>query len=73
MKKLFAVLALISFCLLGSVTYAAPNPDPGTLKVALLPDENASTVIKNNKPLEMYLEKALGKRLSLLLPLTIHQ
>lgn len=50
MKKLFAVLALILFSLLGSVTYAAPNPDPGTLKVALLPDENESTVIKNNKP-----------------------
>ena len=66
MKKLFAVLALISFCLLGSVTYAAPNPDPGTLKVALLPDENASTVIKNNKPLEMYLEKALGKKIELI-------
>lgn len=69
MKKLFAVLALISFSLLGIlgiVTYAAPNPDPGTLKVALLPDENASTVIKNNKPLEMYLEKALGKKIELI-------
>lgn len=52
MKKLFAVLALISFSLLGIlgiVTYAAPNPDPGTLKVALLPDENASIVSGNNK------------------------
>ena len=34
--------------------------------VALLPDENASTVIKNNKPLEMYLEKALGKKIELI-------
>ncbi|HAV3460328.1 TPA: phosphate/phosphite/phosphonate ABC transporter substrate-binding protein, partial [Acinetobacter baumannii] len=31
-----------------------------------LPDENASTVIKNNKPLEMYLEKALGKKIELI-------
>jgi len=66
MKKLFTVLALLSLSLLGSVAHAAPNPDPDTLKVALLPDENASTVIKNNKPLEVYLEKVLGKKIELI-------
>jgi phosphonate transport system substrate-binding protein len=30
-----------------------------------LPDENASTVIKNNQPLKDYLEKTLGKKISL--------
>lgn len=66
MKKLFAAIGLATFALLGTVAHAAPNPDPATLKVALLPDENASTVIKNNKPLEEYLEKALGKKIELI-------
>ena len=66
MKKLFAALGLATFALLGAAAHAAPNPDPETLKVALLPDENASTVIKNNKPLEEYLEKTLGKKIELI-------
>jgi phosphonate transport system substrate-binding protein len=44
---------------------AAGNPDPDTLKVALLPDENASTVIKNNEGLKTYLEAQLGKKIEL--------
>jgi phosphonate transport system substrate-binding protein len=44
---------------------AAGNPDPDTLKVALLPDENASTVIKNNEGLKNYLEAQLGKKIEL--------
>ncbi|CEJ42439.1 phosphate/phosphite/phosphonate ABC transporter substrate-binding protein [Umezakia ovalisporum] len=39
--------------------------DPKTLKVALLPDENASTIIKNNQGLEKYLEEKLGKNIDL--------
>lgn len=66
MKKLFAAISLASLALLGAVAHAAPNPDPDTLKVALLPDENGSTVIKNNKPLEEYLEKTLGKKIELI-------
>jgi phosphonate transport system substrate-binding protein len=34
--------------------------------VALLPDENASTIIKNNQPLKDYLEKTLGKTIELI-------
>jgi len=41
--------------------FAASEPDPKTLKVALLPDENGSTVIKNNEGLKRYLESSLGK------------
>ena len=44
----------------------AANPDPSTLKVALLPDENASTIIKKNRPLQEYLEKTLGKKVELI-------
>lgn len=63
MKKLLSFLAAMAFTI---ATHAAPNPDPDTLKVALLPDENAGTVIKNNKPLEEYLEKTLGKKIELI-------
>lgn len=43
----------------------AANPNPETLKVALLPDENASELIKRNQPLKDYLEKELGKKVDL--------
>jgi phosphonate transport system substrate-binding protein len=66
MKKIFAILGLASLALLGNAAHAAPNPDPDTLKVALLPDENASTVMKNNQPLKALLEKELGKKVELI-------
>jgi phosphonate transport system substrate-binding protein len=66
MKKLLAILGLASLALMGNAARAAPNPDPETLKVALLPDENASTVIKNNQPLKALLEKELGKKIELI-------
>lgn len=66
MKSIFTALLFSTITLLTGVAISAPNPDPDTLKVALLPDENASTVIKNNKPLELYLEKQLGKKIELI-------
>ncbi len=45
---------------------AAQDHNPDTLKVALLPDENAATVIQDNEPLEAYLEKSLGKDIELI-------
>jgi phosphonate transport system substrate-binding protein len=66
MKRLFAIGCLVSMAMLAAAAHAAPNPDPDTLKVALLPDENASTVIKNNVPLQTYLEKQLGKKVELI-------
>lgn len=47
---------------------AAVDPsvsDPKTLKVALLPDETPSTIIKNNEGLEKYLEEKIGKDVEL--------
>ena len=38
---------------------------PSTLRVALLPDENASDVIKNNEPLRDYLEDELDREVEL--------
>jgi phosphonate transport system substrate-binding protein len=50
---------------LGRVAIAA-DADPAVLKVALLPDENASELIKKNQPLKDYLEGQLGKKIQLI-------
>ena len=63
MKKLLTIIAALVFA---ASANAAPNPDPQTLKVALLPDENASTIIKNNQGLKDYLEAQLGKKVELI-------
>jgi phosphonate transport system substrate-binding protein len=66
MKRLLSVLLCLVLGISGAcLAYGAPEADPGTLKVALLPDENASTVIKNNQPLKKYLEEKLGKKIEL--------
>ncbi|MGX9367240.1 phosphate/phosphite/phosphonate ABC transporter substrate-binding protein [Desulfoplanes sp. PS50] len=61
---------LIVLCLTMSIPLQAsaadPDPDPDLLKVALLPDENASELIKRNKPLKDYLERTLGKEVKLI-------
>src|ERR1035437_6451865 len=63
MKKLLHLLAAFAISL---SVQAAPNPDPQTLKVALLPDENAGTVIKHNQQLKEYLEASLGKKIEII-------
>ena len=60
MKKLLS-LAFLAVLGWSSLAHAGSNPE--TLRVALLPDENAATVIKNNRPLEEYLEKTLGREI----------
>lgn len=44
---------------------SAGSGDPDTLRVALLPDENANEVIKNNEALQGYLETKLDKKIEL--------
>ena len=61
---LIGLTAVAGFALAGAATAADYNPD--RLKVALLPDENAATVIQNNKGLVDYLEKKLGKGIELI-------
>ena len=57
-RRLFtAFLACAAAC--GSAS--AQSADPSRLRVALLPDENAATLIQNAQPLKAYLEKALKK------------
>ena len=67
MKKLLTLFTLFMLGVLSTqLSYAAADPNPATLKVALLPDENASTVIKNNQALKQYLEAQLGKKIELI-------
>jgi phosphonate transport system substrate-binding protein len=40
--------------------------NPASIRVALLPDENASTIIQNALPLKKYLERALRKDIELI-------
>lgn len=47
-------------------TASAQGRDPARLRVALLPDENASTLIQNAQPLKEHLERALGKEVELI-------
>jgi phosphonate transport system substrate-binding protein len=60
---------LLSSATLLAAAIAAPvlaqGKDPARLRVALLPDENASTIIQNAQPLKAYLEKALKKDIEL--------
>jgi phosphonate transport system substrate-binding protein len=66
MKRILLLLALLAASIIWVFSAgAAPQPDPATLKVALLPDESPATVIKNNQGLKDYLEKALGKKVEL--------
>jgi phosphonate transport system substrate-binding protein len=43
----------------------AQTRDPAKLRVALLPDENAATLIQNAQPLKAYLERELKKEIEL--------
>ena len=67
MKKLLTLITAALFGLsLPAIVQAAADPDPQTLKVALLPDESASTIIMNNRGLKDYLEAQLGKKIELI-------
>ena len=55
-----AVTTAFTFGLSGCGASSEVTTAPETLRVALLPDENASEVIKNNEPLEEHIEKELG-------------
>ena len=66
MKRLFGALIGVALALgLGRAALAA-DANPTVLKVALLPDENASELIKRNQPLKDYLESKLGKQIELI-------
>jgi len=65
MKTLIRSLLTLCVALAATAGAAAADADPSTLKVALLPDENASELIKRNQPLKDHLERELGKSVRL--------
>ena len=57
----FTIATLIS----ASTIFAADKSNPDVLRIAILPDENASELIKQNKKLQLYLEDRLDKKIEL--------
>mgnify|MGYP000940813592 FL=1 len=65
--KLFKQILLATTLLVKAISPCmAADADPDMLKVALLPDENASELIKRNEPLKNYLEAKLNKKVELI-------
>jgi len=67
LRPVITTLALLSLILapFAGSARAADKTDPEVLRVALLPDENASVLIKKNEGLKTYLETKLGKPVEL--------
>lgn len=66
MKPIITLVLALALMVGFSLPATAADPDPDVLKVALLPDENASELIKRNQPLKDYLESSLGKEVELI-------
>ena len=60
-RRLFLALFLAA-----PAAVLAQSSDPKTLRVALLPDENSSTIIQNAQPLKHHLENVLGRNIELI-------
>ena len=66
MNKFILIILLTIATLASTITiFAADRSDPDILRVAILPDENASELIKQNKKLQDYLEDRLDKEIEL--------
>ena len=64
-RKSFAIVAVLLAAVSLNLSVQAADSDPDTLRVALLPDEDAATIIKQNEGLKNYLEAKLGKKVEL--------
>ena len=61
-----AIATALASTLSAPVLSQSQGRDPAKLRVALLPDENAATLIQNAQPLKAYLEAALKKDIELI-------
>jgi phosphonate transport system substrate-binding protein len=64
-RTLNTALASAALALLVPHAALAQGANPARLRVALLPDENASTLIQNAQPLKQYLERTLKKEVEI--------
>ncbi|MGE0094371.1 MAG: phosphate/phosphite/phosphonate ABC transporter substrate-binding protein [Alphaproteobacteria bacterium] len=64
-RRTFLLSSLATGAVFAGAGAFAQNANPAKLRVALLPDENASTIIQNAQPLKVYLEGALKKDIEL--------
>lgn len=62
---LHSTAAIAATLLVAASPAHAQGKDPAKLRVALLPDENASTLIQNAQPLKSHLEQALKKEVEI--------
>jgi len=60
-RNFLVASAAAGLCALAAPVFAADKANPDKLRIALLPDENASTIIQNAQPLKKYLEEVLKK------------
>jgi phosphonate transport system substrate-binding protein len=60
-RRIFLAGALAASTFLTCGAALADKTNPDKIRVALLPDENASTIIQNAQPLKKYLEETLKK------------
>jgi phosphonate transport system substrate-binding protein len=65
MRKLFTVIAALTLGFASALAVGKAESNPDELKVALLPDEDASAVIRDNQKFKQYLEDKLGKKIKL--------
>jgi phosphonate transport system substrate-binding protein len=63
--KFFQFFFILLGALISANIVADTKSNPDVLRVAILPDENASQLIKQNKKLQLYLEERLDKKIDL--------
>jgi phosphonate transport system substrate-binding protein len=64
-RRTLLASALAASALFSPFAAQAKDANPDTLRVALLPDENAATLIQNAQPLKDYLAKTLDKKIEI--------
>jgi phosphonate transport system substrate-binding protein len=64
-KKIAFLIISLASIFLSNLAIADSKSNPDVLRVAILPDENASELIKQNKKLQLYLEDRLDKKIEL--------
>jgi phosphonate transport system substrate-binding protein len=64
-RQLSRLAALASLAAVLPLSAQAQGKDPARLRVALLPDENAASIIQNAQPLKRHLEQTLKKEVEI--------